>query len=574
MNTVAFESIHYMSKLSSLLQTRSLHFLPFCLAVFGCVSLCISSAYAKVTLVSGGPIYTVSDSEKQARAFAFEGDTIVGVGSAIQLREQFVIDREINLQGASVIPGFIDAHGHLLYLGQSLLQVDLVDTKNKKEIVQRLTDFAKDLPKEQWLLGRGWDQNDWPVQELPSAQDLDAAFPERPVWIDRVDGHAGWSNSAAMKFAAKDLSGKWQVDGGEIVRDSIGQPTGIFIDNAEGLIRQAIPAASEAQLRIALERAMQKTASVGITSIHDAGTSKQVWDILNGLNQQQALKVRVYAMADGNQKMLDQLCEKGPIIDKSAMLTARSVKLYSDGALGSRGAALLTPYSDSPKQMGLLLTEPKTLTKYAKRAADCGLQVNIHAIGDRGNRVTLDALEAASKADNPGRHRVEHSQIIEASDFQRFKDLSLIASVQPTHATSDMYWAEERVGAERIKGAYAWQTFNKLGIPLALGSDFPVERPDPLLGFYAAITRQDAQSWPADGWYPEQILSREHALYGFTKGAAYAAFQEDLLGSLEVGKKADFVILDQDIMSIPKESILNTKIVATYINGKAVYQTD
>ena len=563
-----------MSNHASLFQTRSVRFLLACIAVFYFASVGVSVAHARVTLVSGGPIYTVSNDQKQARAFAFEGDTIVGVGSASELRDKFVIDREIKLQGSSVIPGFIDAHGHLLNLGQSLLQVDLVGTQDKKEIVQRLKDFAKDLPKEQWLLGRGWDQNDWPIQELPNAGDLDAAFPERPVWIDRVDGHAGWGNSAAMKFSSKDLSGKWQIDGGEIVRDSKGQPTGIFIDNAEVVIRQAIPPASEAQLRIALERAMQKTASVGITSMHDAGTSKQVWDILNQLNQEQAMKVRVYAMADGSNEMLDHLCENGAIIDSNAMLTARSVKLYSDGALGSRGAALLAPYSDSPKQSGLLLTEPKTLTKYAKRAADCGLQVNIHAIGDRGNRVTLDALEAASKADNPGRHRVEHSQVVEASDFQRFKDLGLIASVQPTHATSDMYWAEERVGAERIKGAYAWQTFIKLGIPLALGSDFPVERPDPLPGFHAAITRQDAKSWPAEGWYPEQNLTREQALYGFTKGAAYAGFQEALLGSLEVGKKADFVILNQDIMSIAKESILSTAIIATFVNGKSVYEID
>lgn len=561
-----------MSKHVSLFQTRSAIVLlgslvGFCIAIAG-----MSAAHAKVTLVSGGPIYTVSDTQKPTRAFAFEDGTIVGVGSPTELRNKFAIDKEINLQGSTVIPGIIDAHGHLLNLGQSLLQVDLVGTQNKQEIVDRLTDFARDLPKEQWLLGRGWDQNDWPVQELPNAADLDQAFPERPVWIDRVDGHAGWGNSAAMKFSSKDLSGKWQIDGGEIVRDNKGQPTGIFIDNAEMLIRQAIPPASEAQLRIALERAMQKTASVGITSMHDAGTSKQVWDILKQLNQQQEMKVRVYAMADGSNEMLDYLCKNGAIIDSNAMLTARSVKLYSDGALGSRGAALLAPYSDSPAQSGLLLTEPKTLTEYAERAADCGLQVNIHAIGDKGNRVTLDALEAASKADNPGRHRVEHSQVIEASDFQRFKDLGLIASVQPTHATSDMYWAEDRVGAERIKGAYAWQTFVKLGIPLALGSDFPVERPAPLPGFHAAITRQDAKSWPAEGWYPEQSLTREQALYGFTKGAAYAAFQEALLGSLEVGKKADFVILNQDIMAIPEASILSTEIVATYVNGKAVFE--
>ena len=317
---------------------------------------------------------------------------------------------------------------------------------------------------------------------------------------------------------------------------------------------------------------MKKTASVGLTGMHDAGTSKEFWDLLQKFNEQNKLTVRVYAMANGIGDMYQYLCENGSIIDLNALLTARSVKLYSDGALGSRGAALLAPYSDSPDQTGLLIVKPEALAKYANSAADCGLQVNIHAIGDRGNRLSLDAIEGAKNDTNPGRHRIEHSQIVEESDFVSFKELNIIASVQPTHATSDMYWAEDRVGSERIKGGYAWQKFNSLGIPLALGSDFPVERPEPLEGFYAAISRQGAKGFPEGSWFPDQRLSREQALYGFTKGAAYAAFQEDIIGSIEVGKKADFVVLSNDIMTVPVEQTLETNVLATYLNGKVIYQ--
>jgi hypothetical protein len=277
-------------------------------------------------------------------------------------------------------------------------------------------------------------------------------------------------------------------------------------------------------------------------------------------------------MADGASDMLTHLCDNGVQIDPEAKLTARAVKFYSDGALGSRGAALLADYSDDPGNVGLLIESEETLTQHAQRAAGCGLQINIHAIGDRGNRVTLNVLEAASSGDNPGRHRIEHSQVVHADDFRRFRDNGLIASVQPTHATSDMYWAEDRVGSHRIKGAYAWITFANLGVPLALGSDFPVEKPDPLLGFYAAVSRQDTKGWPEGGWYAGQTLSREQALKGFTLDAAYAAFQEAQLGSISVGKYADFVILSKDIMTIPVEDILTTEILGTYVNGLPTYQ--
>lgn len=529
------------------------------------------NAETGITVVTNATVYTVDSKQATVESFAFQDGKFIAVGSAAKISAAYPDASKLDLGGATVIPGIIDAHGHLLGLGQSLLFADLMGTNNKAEIIALLQDRAKDLVDGQWLLGRGWDQNDWPVKELPTAADLDAAFPDRPVWLERVDGHANWGNSKAMAFAKKDLNGDWQPEGGEIVRNAKAQPTGVFIDNAVSLIQEQVPPATEAELLEALSLAMQKTASVGLTAMHDAGTSLQVWKLLESLEQKNELDVRVYAMADGANDMLSYLCDKGPIIDPKARLTARSVKLYSDGALGSRGAALLSDYSDDPSNMGLLIESEATLTQHATRAEGCGLQVNIHAIGDRGNRVTLNVLDAANTPNNPGRHRIEHSQVVAATDFKRFKELGLIASVQPTHATSDMYWAEDRVGAERIKGAYAWQTFIDAGVPLALGSDFPVERADPLPGFYAAIARQDAKGWPQQGWYPAQALSREQALHGFTLGAAYAAFQEDQLGSIEVGKRADFVVLSKDIMQVPIAEILSTEVLETYIDGDAVF---
>ena len=526
---------------------------------------------SNVSIVHNATIYTADKSTPKAQAFAYANGKFIAVGQLKEMQTAYPEASSIDMGGATIIPGLIDAHGHLLGLGQNLVNVDLRGTKSKAEIVEQLKSRAQTMLDDQWLLGRGWDQNDWDVIELPTAADLDEAFPDRPVWLERVDGHAGWANSRAMSVADRDLSGSWQPEGGEITRDENGQATGIFIDNAANLIQVHVPEESDAQLSNLLTLAMQKTASVGLTGMHDAGTSHRVWKVLEQLKKDNALGVRVYAMADGANEMLDYLCDHGTIIDPNAMLTSRSIKLYSDGALGSRGAALLSEYSDDPKNVGLLIESEQTLTTHSKRASGCGLQVNIHAIGDRGNRVTLNVLEAASNASNPGRHRIEHSQVIAQQDFQRFKDLNLIASVQPTHATSDMYWAEDRVGAERIKGAYAWQKFNELGIPLALGSDFPVEKPHPLLGFYAAVARQDASGWPEGGWYPKERLTREQALHGFTMGAAYSAFQENQLGSISVGKFADFVVLSNDIMTIPEKDILTTSVLKTYINGHAVF---
>ncbi len=525
-----------------------------------------------VTIFVNANIYTVNKEQPTATAVAIQEGKIIAVGSTDEIRSAYQIAKVTDLKGLTLIPGFIDAHGHLLGLGQSILDTDLVGTTNKSEIIQRLKKNEKNLQQGDWLVGRGWDQNDWPEKALPTKTDLDSAFPSRPVLLERIDGHAIWANTAAMALIDKDLNGDWQIDGGEIVRNTEQQATGVFIDNAATLVTSKMPVVTDQKMTQALQTAMLKTASVGLTSMHDAGTSLRTWKLLKTLDAEEKLAVRVYAMADGANEMLEYLCENGQQIDESAMLTARSIKLYSDGALGSRGAALLEDYSDAPGNKGLLIESAETLTQYANKAANCGLQVNIHAIGDRGNRVTLDALTQVDKiSSNPGRHRIEHSQVIAEQDFQRFKSLNLIASVQPTHATSDMYWAEDRVGSERIKGAYAWQTFRELGIPLALGSDFPVERPDPLHGFYAAITRQDHEGWPDKGWHPDQSLTRQEALHGFTLGAAFAAFQEQQLGSIEVGKFADFTLLSHDIMKIPAEKILETKVRATYINGKQVF---
>lgn len=533
--------------------------------------------FSDVSIVHNAAVYTSDLDSPLVEAFAYQGNKFIATGATKALQQKYPGAESIDMQGATIIAGIIDAHGHLLGLGQSLVNVDLRGTKSKSEILEVLKSRASSMLPGQWLLGRGWDQNDWDVIELPTAADLDLAFPDRPVWLERVDGHANWGNSNAMAVATAELNGTWQPEGGEISRDKNGNATGVFVDNAVTLIQAYVPDETDQELTHALTLAMNKTASVGLTGMHDAGTSLRVWRLLEQLKQNQGLGIRVYAMANGATQMLDYLCDKGSIIDPSAMLTSRSIKLYSDGALGSRGAALLSEYSDDPDNLGLLIESQETLTKHSTRAVNCGLQVNIHAIGDRGNRVTLDVLEAANAEDaaanNPGRHRIEHSQLIAIQDFQRFKDLNLIASVQPTHATSDMYWAEQRVGAERIKGAYAWQKFAELGIPLALGSDFPVEKPEPLLGFYAAVSRQDDKGWPDGGWYPNEKLSRQQALHGFTIGAAFAAFQEDQLGSITAGKFADFVVLSNDIMTVPVDDILNTKILKTVINGNTVFSS-
>jgi len=528
---------------------------------------------AGVRVLVNARIHTMDAGRPQASAMAWDaGGRLLAVGDEALAR--FPDATRIDARGRTVVPGLIDAHGHVMGLGLALLRADLVGANSKLEVMERLRAFARELPPDAWLLGRGWDQNDWPEKAFPTAAELDAVFPDRPVWLERVDGHAGWANSVAMRAAGRDLSGDWQPEGGRILRGPDGQPTGIFVDTAMALLEAAVPPPGAALAEEALERALDEAVRHGLTGVHDAGVSLEQLALYRRFADAGRLPLRITAMADGDAAALTALCAMGTYRHPSGRLLMRSVKLYADGALGSRGAALLADYSDEPGHRGLLVTEPSALRAAMEKARRCGVQVATHAIGDRGNREVLDAYAAVlgDAAGGDHRWRIEHAQVLALADIPRLATLGVIASMQPTHATSDMPWAEQRLGPERIAGAYAWQRFRAAGVRLALGSDFPVEQVDPMLGLYAAVTRQDRDGRPPGGWLAGQRLTPEQALRGFTLDAAHAGFAEAELGSLEAGKRADFVILDADPLSVDAARIDDIRVLATYVDGKPVYR--
>jgi len=535
-----------------------------------------SDSAVGVLLVHNARIYTGDDDitliEKGAMAISEEGE-IVSLGDSEPMIRTFPGARRVDLEGKMVLPGLIDSHGHLAGLALSYTQANLAGTKSKVEVMSRLREFETTLAEDAWLLGRGWDQNDWPEQEFPSRQELDVEFPDRPVWLRRIDGHAAWGNSVALAQADRDLSGDWQPEGGVIHRNEKGQPTGVFIDGAMTLVDSAVPAISREVLSSALDQASLTLNALGLTGVHDPGIDRATVELYLEKIRAGKFPLRVYAMADGMNETLAWLCENGPIDDPSGRLVMRSVKLYGDGALGSRGAALLEDYSDDPGNRGLLFVSQQQMEANMRRVLACGLQIGIHAIGDAGNRQALDAYEKliADYADNPGRHRIEHAQFLDPADIQRFARMGIVAAMQPTHATSDMYWAVDRLGEGRIHGAYAWRSMLDSGATLAFGSDFPVEEASPMLGIYAAVTRQDTQGWPEGGWYPEQRVSREEAIRAFTLDAAFAGFMEDEVGSLEVGKRADFIVLDRDIMKVPEGEVFQIVVEQTWLDGKQVF---
>ncbi len=526
------------------------------------------------TLIHNAKIYTMDVGFSTADAILFDSSgRIHNVGGEQAMLEAFPDAMHIDLRGKTIIPGLIDSHAHLYGLALSLSQAQLRDTTSKEEVIQQLRHQEAHLSEGDWLLGRGWDQNDWPVKEFPSHADLDSAFPDRPVWLRRIDGHAGWANSAALAMADQDLSGEWQPRGGFIYRNAQGQASGVLVDGAMELVEKAIPSVSPKLLQASLGLALQQMVSLGLTGVHDMGVDQSVVELYQQRIDAGQFPTRAYTFTDGAGKTLDWLCSNGAYEDASGRLYMRATKLYIDGAMGSRGAALLADYSDDVGNSGLLFMPAADLEAKIDKAMACGFQVGIHAIGDRGNRVTLDALEAALKRhpDNPGRHRVEHSQILTAADLPRFETLDVIAAMQPTHATSDMYWVEDRLGAERVLYAYAWRSLLDSGARLALGSDFPVEQVNPMLGIHAAVTRQDIKGWPPGGWYPDEKLSREEAVRGFTLDAAYSAFMEKSVGSLESGKRADFIVLDQNLFEIEASEIANIRVLQTWLDGELVY---
>lgn len=527
------------------------------------------------TVLVNAKVHTMNQWHPNATAMAWDDSgKLLAVGETADIVKRYPDARSVDAQGAAVVPGLIDAHGHMLDLGRSLVLADLVGATSLTDAMSRLKAYAAKHPGDGWLVGGGWDQNDWPEEHFPTAADLDKAFPNRPVYLDRIDGHAAWVNSAAMKQAKMNLDGDWQPEGGHIVRVK-GKATGILVDGAAGLVAQAIPALTMAQKRAAYKAAMDKVVSVGLTGVGDASISLANFKVLQAMGEDGEIPLRLYEFAH-DQPALDWLCsEDGRWQDPSGHLQMRTVKLFMDGALGSRGAALLEDYSDDPGNRGFYTTSPKDYLAAVKQAHGCGIQVATHAIGDRGNRHVLDVYEkvlGAEATTTDHRWRVEHAQILEVSDIPRFARLHLIASMQPTHATSDMPWAEKRLGKSRLKGAYAWQRFIHAGVPLAFGSDFPVERANPMLGLYAAVTRQDLKGQPPGGWLPGQRVSRQQALAGFTTGAAYAQFMENEVGMLKPGMKADFVILDGDPMTVPVRQIADIKPLSTWVDGKAVYR--
>jgi predicted amidohydrolase YtcJ len=508
---------------------------------------------------------------------AIDGDTIVRVGASKEILPlRGAATRVVDLAGAAVVPGLQDAHGHFVELGASRQNLDLRGTRSYEEIVGLVRRRVASARPGEWIVGRGWDQNDWADTAWPTHELLTAVSPGNPVYLSRIDGHAGLVNQRAMDEAGITPQTN-DPAGGRLIREN-GRPTGVLIDTAETLVTSRIPPVGRAQLEDQILLADAEARRLGLTTVHDAGTDATTVEAYKRLIDAGRLKTRLYVMLAGTRGQLAPLLQQGPLIDyRNHRLAVRAVKLVADGALGSRGAALLEPYSDEAGTTGLLTTPPEEVYASALAAAKAGYQPAIHAIGDRANRLVLDVFERIQR-DVPGsralRMRVEHAQILDASDIPRFARLDLIASMQPTHATSDMPWAPARIGAARVEeGAYVWRTILSSGAVIAAGSDFPVEEANPLLGVYAAITRQDATGNPAGGWTPSQRMTRQEALAAFTRHAAYAAHAEAWAGSLEPGKLADLVVLSRDIMQVPAPEILTTAVRMTIVGGEIVYES-
>jgi hypothetical protein len=527
-----------------------------------------SSALAQYTVLHNAKGYTLTQSAgiHQFSTLVIKDGRVVATGDK-SIISTYLPAKQIDLNGKVLMPGLIDAHGHVMWLGKNLSQLDLRNTISLNQALTAVNDFGKN--NEGWIIGSGWNQENWPGKSFPTAADLDGVFKDRPVLLTRVDVHAIWVNSKALELAGitKDTPAP---KGGEIIRLEDGRPSGILIDNAQNLVLKHLPKDTKTDLNRYLNAASKQLLSLGITSTHDAGITDLEYQVYLDRAQTQTLPLRIYAMLAATEPKLDQQLAAGKQLSADDMLSIRSVKVFSDGALGSRGAALIEDYSDRPGHKGLLLMTKDELEDVFTKSFKAGFGVNTHAIGDRANRVVLDTYEKvyAKTGGKLLRNRMEHAQIVEPSDFARFKELNIIPSMQPVHATSDMHMAEDRLGKHRLEGAYAWQTFLKQGSRVAAGSDYPVELANVFHGLYAAISRQDHSGAPEDGWLPQEKLTREQALRAFTIDAAYAAHQEFKIGSLEKGKWADFIIVDTNYFEAPIADIHSTKVEQVWIAGK------
>jgi predicted amidohydrolase YtcJ len=519
-------------------------------------------------ILTNGTVYTVDKAFSMAEAIAVKDHRILAVGSTREITEAYRAGQVIDLKGACVYPGWIDAHCHFFGYGMNLNAVDLTGTGSVEEILEVLEAFREKNPGT-WITGRGWDQNDWAVKEFPDKYVLDEHFPDTPVLLRRIDGHAAWANSLALDMAG--VTSRSAVEGGTVLlRD--GEPSGILVDNAISLVASRIPPPGREEMARALVQAQTNCFRAGLTSVNDAGLSCEVVELIDSLQRSGALQIRMNTWLSPTEENFTRFVEKGPF--RTDHLTINTIKLFADGALGSRGARMIEPYSDDPGNLGLFVTPLEELEENCRRAYANGFAVATHCIGDAANRETLKIYASILGGKNDRRWRIEHAQVIQPDDFHYFGDFNIIPSVQTTHATSDMYWAGDRLGPERIRGAYAYRQLLEQNGWLPNGSDFPVEQINPLFGFYAGVVRKDQQGYPEDGFQMENALTREQALRAMTIWAARSGFEEDLKGSIEPGKLADLVVTREDLMSAPDSILFGIQVQMTFLGGELVYMAD
>jgi predicted amidohydrolase YtcJ len=539
-----------------------LSFLPACLIIS-----CGNSKEKADYIITNARVYTVDSLFSIHEAFAVKDGKFLKAGNTEELLNAYQSDSLVDLQGAAVYPGFIDGHAHFYRYGLGLTQADLTGTRSYDEILERLKVHRQRYPQSSWIIGRGWDQNDWEDKRFPTKEPLDSLFPDTPVLLTRVDGHAALVNSKALEIADV-VTASTQITGGRVIVKN-GKPSGVLIDNAVDLVSRHIPEPGRPEQIKALLSAQQNCFAVGLTTVVDAGLDKATIDLMDSLQQESQLSMRLYAMLNPSEENKNHYFASGPY--KTDKLSVCSFKIYGDGALGSRGASLLAPYHDDHDNYGFLLNSPQAYEALAQEIYASGFQMNTHCIGDSANRTLLNIYSRLLAPGNDRRWRIEHAQVVSREDLDKFGTHYIIPSVQPTHATSDMYWAEDRLGAERIKTAYTYKDLLEVSGLLALGSDFPIEDINPLYGFHAAVARQDADGYPAEGFQPENKISRENALRGMTIWAAYANFEDKEKGSIEPGKVADFVVLEEDIMEAANERLPEIKVKYTVLGGNIVH---
>jgi predicted amidohydrolase YtcJ len=519
-------------------------------------------------LIHNATIYTVNEQFDTAQAMAIIDGKIIATGSNDDILKKYEAADIVDAKGETIFPGFIDAHCHFTGYATDRWKCDLVGTSSWQEIVDKINEYSSTAPM-QWIYGRGWDQNDWQVKEYPDNRQLDSLFPNRPVFLKRVDGHAAIANSEALRIAG--ITSATKLEGGSVELKN-GVPTGVLIDNAMDLVETKIPGVNDSLAKAFYASLQEECFEEGLTGVHDCGVSEHTVELIEQAQQSGILKMKIFALLKDDSTYYDRWVKKGRYTKGD--LTVGGFKLYADGALGSRGACLLQTYDDRSPWFGFLLSSAAYFTDKAERLANSNLQMCTHAIGDSGNRQILQTYAAVLKGKNDRRWRIEHAQIVNPADFHFFADYNIVPSVQPTHATSDMYWAPDRLGDERMKTAYAYKQLLQMNDWIPLGTDFPVEYISPMKTFFAAVIRKDAKGYPAGGFQMENALTRQQAIRGMTIWAAKAAFEEKIKGSLEAGKAADFIMLDNNLMTCEEAKILGTKVLATYINGKKVWTAE